>query len=352
MTTPNTTPVSTKPGIDYPDTLEKVLARLDAGTWDPTLIYEAAKRLRSLSATPAPSVPLGGGEDDALHIKVMYLDEDTPPFIFWCHGRVGGGVLGEIEADIAERPEDILDKGFGDYEFKVTRDPGQYGEYGMCEISPYWDFTEISFTPHVEGAAAFPLTPSHPLQAQDAAPVGPTDEDLWELRRQAKADPRCADQHWFILFARAAIAASKPVPWMTGGEGAEGKFRDLIEQYVQYRKERVNGPEPELEQVKRDLDAAICALFSAAPVPAGVQGDAARLTKKQEHDLLVGEAIERAAKELPLGCYVDISIEQGAGSVTWSDGKGVTTSVLDGEAFHFDINTAIDAAIASQAGKD
>lgn len=112
------------------------------------------------------------------------------------------------------------------------------------------------------------------LQAQDAAPVEPTDEDLWELRRQSKADPRCADQHWFILFARAAIAASKPVPWMTGGVAAEGKFRGLIEDYVMYRQNRVNGPEPELDRVKRDLDKAIRALFTAPP--AGVQGDAAR----------------------------------------------------------------------------
>lgn len=41
--------------ISYPDTLEKVLARLEAGTWDPTLIYEAAKRLRDLSASPPPA---------------------------------------------------------------------------------------------------------------------------------------------------------------------------------------------------------------------------------------------------------------------------------------------------------
>jgi len=117
--------------------------------------FECADAIRGLKAnpsatplicaTPAPSVPLGGGEDKTLHIKVMHCDEE-PPFIWWCHGHIGGDVLSDIEEELANRPEDILDKGFGDYEFKVTRDPGQYGEYGMCEIAPYWDFTDISFT--------------------------------------------------------------------------------------------------------------------------------------------------------------------------------------------------------------
>jgi hypothetical protein len=34
-----------------------------------------------------------------------------------------------------------------------------------------------------------------------------TTEQLWNMRAAAKADPRCADEHWFILYARAIEAA-------------------------------------------------------------------------------------------------------------------------------------------------
>ena len=44
--------------ISYPDTLEKVLGRLDKGMWDSTLIFEAAKHLRAYrAASTAPAAP-------------------------------------------------------------------------------------------------------------------------------------------------------------------------------------------------------------------------------------------------------------------------------------------------------
>jgi len=45
-----------------------------------------------------------------------------------------------------------------------------------------------------------------PTQTAPLGRGGVTDERLWELRAQAKADPRCAEQHWFVLFARAVLA--------------------------------------------------------------------------------------------------------------------------------------------------
>ncbi len=157
---------------------------------------------------------------------------------------------------------------------------------------------------------------AHALQAQDAAPVEPKGDVFSTLKTVTIAPSGLLEQ--VEKFSEANGEADFETAEALGLIEAAIKFDHLM--------------------------------TDAAP-PAGVQGDAARLTRKQKYDLLVGEAIERAAKELPLGCYVDISIEQGAGSVTWSDGKGVTTSICDGEAFHFDINAAVDAAISAQSTK-
>jgi hypothetical protein len=104
-----------------------------------------ARSIINLAATPANAAPVEPTNDSSLHIKVTYYQNEGPPSIYWCHGNIAGDVLSDIEEEMVKRPEDILDKGFGDYEFKVTRDPGQYGDYGICEMAPYWDFTDISF---------------------------------------------------------------------------------------------------------------------------------------------------------------------------------------------------------------
>lgn len=56
----------------------------------------------------------------------------------------------------------------------------------------------------LQSIAALPA--EKPAAAAERGAVGLTDERLWELRADAKADPRTADTHWFILFARSVLA--------------------------------------------------------------------------------------------------------------------------------------------------
>lgn len=127
---------------------------------DPALIPRpgtAAPEQATTGSGDSGSVYLGSGEcgnvhkplikGGVLHIKVSWIEQGFPPFIYWAHGHIGGNTLAELEEELVGRPEDICDKGFGDYEFRVTWDPGQYGEYGVCELAPYWDFGDVSFTP-------------------------------------------------------------------------------------------------------------------------------------------------------------------------------------------------------------
>lgn len=75
-----------------------------------------------------------------LTVTVFYMSELETPFICAVNGSVTTGVLDEIEGDIQNFEDSMFEDGPGEYTFSVTREPGQYGEYGMCEIAPYWDF--------------------------------------------------------------------------------------------------------------------------------------------------------------------------------------------------------------------
>ena len=76
-------------------------------------------------------------------IDVAYMDGEKP-FIFAVHGRATVEILESIEKELAENPPE---KGDGDYRYEATHFEGQYGEYGVCEIAPGWELSEISFTP-------------------------------------------------------------------------------------------------------------------------------------------------------------------------------------------------------------
>lgn len=118
------------------------------------------------------------------------------------------------------------------------------------------------------------------------------------------------------------------------------------------------GEDGELRSERYDQDAG-CWVEGGEPVgwfyadqqgSGEVQVDAARatLTDKEKHDLLVGQAVERAARDLPEGWELTINLERGAGWVEWTNDEGNTMGIeADGEPFHQQINAAIDAAIAS-----
>lgn len=65
-------------------------------------------------------------------------------------GVNGAITLDELEVINKEFQENHQDIGFGNngnYEIRCIWYPGQYGEYGMCEIAPGWEFDLISYEP-------------------------------------------------------------------------------------------------------------------------------------------------------------------------------------------------------------
>lgn len=65
-----------RPDIDYPDTLQKVLARLDAGSWDITLMRECAKLLRTLVPHEQPSGELGKSAEQEKVTRQYYFQKN------------------------------------------------------------------------------------------------------------------------------------------------------------------------------------------------------------------------------------------------------------------------------------
>ncbi len=86
--------------------------------------------------------------NDPLFIKAFYQQGDDP-FVCVVQGPITIDVLKDIEDELGdlENPHGLFDKGDGDYVLIANHDPGQYGEYGQCEVAPHWDFTHVIFSP-------------------------------------------------------------------------------------------------------------------------------------------------------------------------------------------------------------
>lgn len=77
------------------------------------------------------------------------------------------------------------------------------------------------------------------------------------------------------------------------------------------------------------------------------------LSDKEQRALFVGQAVERAARDLPEGYELTINLERGAGWVEWTNDQGNTMGIeADGEPFHQQINSAIESAIKEAGNGD
>ena len=93
-------------------------------------------------ATQPASVP------DGLTVDIFYLAPGDDTFICEAHGMATIGVLSEIEAEIKENPLDEFQTyGQGNYKLRASYFPGQYGEFGRCEIAPGYELDFIAYTP-------------------------------------------------------------------------------------------------------------------------------------------------------------------------------------------------------------
>lgn len=60
--------------------------------------------------------------------------------------------LDQIETDVNdEESSELFKKGHGEYVFECHWNAGQYGEFGMCELPPWWDIEEVAFKSYEQG---------------------------------------------------------------------------------------------------------------------------------------------------------------------------------------------------------
>lgn len=74
---------------------------------------------------------------------VVFMYWDCEPFICEIYGRTTIQILQEIEEESIK--EDYFKNGQGFYSFTINKFPGQYGEFGRCELEPGWEFNLINF---------------------------------------------------------------------------------------------------------------------------------------------------------------------------------------------------------------
>ncbi len=81
----------------------------------------------------------------SLVVKVLNVADGNDPFICAVNGNASIDALNEIEQKIAK--DEHCDAGEGFYVFECHFFEGQYGELGMCEIEPGWEFDMIDHVP-------------------------------------------------------------------------------------------------------------------------------------------------------------------------------------------------------------
>jgi len=75
---------------------------------------------------------------ERLLVEMFYQTGDSP-FICGVLGHATLDALQEMETDVAVNADEYFTKGDGTYLFDATSQPGQYGEFGRCEILPHWE---------------------------------------------------------------------------------------------------------------------------------------------------------------------------------------------------------------------
>lgn len=84
-----------------------------------------------------------------LTVLVQYLGPKDI-FLIGSSGLLEG--LDQIEIDVNdEENSELFKKGHGEYVFECHWNSGQYGEFNMCEIPPYWDIDEVAFKSYQTG---------------------------------------------------------------------------------------------------------------------------------------------------------------------------------------------------------
>jgi hypothetical protein len=78
-----------------------------------------------------------------LIVEVLHMGEGDETFITAISGRITVERLQEIEKQMAGG--EGFEKGAGSYVFDCAYFPGQYGEFGYCELPPCWELTPIGF---------------------------------------------------------------------------------------------------------------------------------------------------------------------------------------------------------------
>lgn len=79
-------------------------------------------------------------------VGFFVMDDVGKPFICGVNGSCTLDELKAIEKEFGETYHDIDCHRDGDYKIKCSWFPGQFGEYGRCEISPCWEFELMEFS--------------------------------------------------------------------------------------------------------------------------------------------------------------------------------------------------------------
>lgn len=121
--------------------------------------------------------------------------------------------LSDARAAIQQAAGAVPEVPFAWYSAKVDDVITDAKKQGRLLVQP-WDAKHYDKPLYAASTAPPKQQPVHLVGGEGGGVQVPlTDERLWELRREAKEDPRCVDQHWFILFARRVLAEGNDPHW-------------------------------------------------------------------------------------------------------------------------------------------
>lgn len=78
-------------------------------------------------------------------VDFFVMDDVGEPFICGINGACTIDELRDIEKEFGETYHDIDCHQDGKYKIKCSWFPGQFGEYGRCELAPGWEFELMKF---------------------------------------------------------------------------------------------------------------------------------------------------------------------------------------------------------------
>ena len=124
------------------------LTRMRAAGWSNERLLRSGWAVAKTAAAPAVVVD----EADKLTIEVYWPGDGNDAFVCAAFGKITGGMIGEIESDLAENPPaEFEENGAGAYTYSVSRFEGEYAEYGQCVWPPGWELSLVSFEALREG---------------------------------------------------------------------------------------------------------------------------------------------------------------------------------------------------------